>query len=101
MEGPMVKEMNLKELFRVIKKRFWIVAILTVIFTIIGGVYSIYFTTPLYQSSSRIIINADREYQKTLQVIIKDSTIMEKVVQDLSLDRSPRALAGQINVQSI
>ena len=39
--------------------------------------------------------------RKTLQVIIKDSTIMEKVVQELNLDRSPEALAGQITVQSI
>ena len=38
------------------------------------------FLQPLYQSSSRIIINADAEYRKTLQVIIKDATIMEKGV---------------------
>ena len=44
MERPMAKEINLKELFQVIKKRFWIVAVLTVLFTIIGGVYSTYFT---------------------------------------------------------
>ena len=55
----------------------------------------------MYQTSSRIIINADAEYRKTLQVIMKDSTIMEKVVQNLNLDRSPEALAGQISVQSI
>ena len=40
----MAKEINLKELFQVIKKRFWIVAVITVLFTIIGGVYSTYFT---------------------------------------------------------
>ena len=101
MERPMAKEINLKDLFRVIKKRLWIVVVLTVLFTIIGGVYSTYLTTLLYHSSSRIIINADAEYRKTLQVIIKDSTIMEKVVQDLNSDRSPEALAGQITVQSI
>ena len=63
--------------------------------------YSAFSTTPLYQTSSRIIINADAEYRKTLQVIIEDSTIMEKVSQELNLERSPETLAGQITVQSI
>lgn len=101
MEIQMAKDINLKDLFHVIKKRLWIVAVITVLFTIIGGVYSTYFHTPLYQTSSRIIINADAEYRKTLQVIIKDSTIMGKVAQELNLDRSPETLAGQITVQSI
>ena len=68
---------------------------------LLGFVYSQISTTLLYQSSSRIIINADAEDRKTLQVIMKDSTIMEKVVERLKLDRSPEALAGQITVQSI
>jgi capsular polysaccharide biosynthesis protein len=97
----MDQEVTLKEVFHVIKKRLWIVVVVTVLFTVIGGIYNTYFNTILYQSSSRIIINADEEYRKTLQVIIKDSTIMEKVVQDLNLDKSPEELAGQINVQSI
>ena len=95
------KEIDIKELLQVIKKRLWIVVVMTVLFTVFAGVYSVFFTTPLYQSSSRIIINADPEYRKTLQVIIKDATIMERVSQELSLERAPDTLAGQISVQSI
>ena len=95
------KELDIKELLQVIKKRLWIVVVMTVLFTVFAGVYSVFFTTPLYQSSSRIIINADPEYRKTLQVIIKDSTVMEKVSRELSLERAPDTLAGQIGVQSI
>lgn len=95
------KEINLKELFEVIKRRYWIVVVLTVLFTIIGFVYSTASTTLLYQSSARIIINADSEEQKTLLVIMKDPTVMEKVVKELNLPTSPEALAGQITAQSI
>lgn len=100
-EKAKAKEINLKELFEVIKRRYWIVAVLTVLFTIIGFVYSNFSTTLLYQSSARIIINADSEAQKTLLVIMKDPTIMEKVVKELNLQTTPEALAGQITVQSI
>jgi capsular polysaccharide biosynthesis protein len=101
MERSMAKEVNLKEIFAIIKKRLWIVVALTILCTIIGYFYSQMSTTLLYQSSSRIIINADAEYRKTLQVIMKDPTLMEKVSQKLKLSRSPEALASQISVQSI
>lgn len=97
----MAKEINLKELYRVIKERLWIVILITLLATGIGVIKNVFFNTPLYQSSTRIIISADAEFQKTLQVIIKDSTILDKVVQKLRIDRTPEALAGQINVVSI
>ena len=100
-DNQIAKEINLKELIAVIKKRFWIAAVVTVLFTLVAGVYSTFSANPLYQSSSRIIIKAGAEDRTTLQVIMKDPTIMEKVVQDLNLKRPPEALAGQITVQSI
>ncbi|MEH6948042.1 Wzz/FepE/Etk N-terminal domain-containing protein [Bacillus sp. JJ634] len=94
------KEINLKELFDIIKRRFWVVIILTVLFTLAG-----YFTTttssPLYQTSTRIIIEATKEKMKTLQVIIKDTTILQKVVDEMKLPMTPEALAGNITVESI
>lgn len=99
--GSRPKEIDIKELFLVIKKRIWLVTVITILFTVFAGVYSVFFTTSLYQSSSRIIINADPEYRKTLQVIIKDSTIMERVSKELNLEKTPETLASQITVQSI
>ena len=100
-ENAKAKEINLKELFEVIKRRYWIVVVLTVLFTIIGFIYSNFSTTLLYQSSARIIINADSEQQKTLLVIMKDPTMMAKVVKELELQTSPEALAGTITANSI
>jgi capsular polysaccharide biosynthesis protein len=97
----MAKEINLKELFNVIKKRIWIILVLTFITTVSGCAYSNATTVPLYQSSSRIIIGANADYMKTLQVIIKDPTVLEKVVKELHLQVSPEFLAGQITVESI
>jgi capsular polysaccharide biosynthesis protein len=95
------KDINLKELFYVIKKRLWIVVVITFITTGLGIYYSYSHNTPLYQASSRIIIGASPDYRNTLQVIIKDSTVLDKVVKQLGLPQSPEALAGKITVTSI
>ncbi|MFB5197804.1 YveK family protein [Neobacillus sp. KR4-4] len=95
------KEINLKELFVVIKRRFWIIAMVSVLAGIVGVLLNNTSVTPMYMSSSRIIIGADEESRKTLQVIVKDSIILEKVVKELGLTRSAEALAGQITVASV
>lgn len=96
------KEINLKEIFLVIKRRVWVLVVTIVLTTLLGFVYGVTNTTTLlYQSSTRIIVGADAELMKTLQVIIRDSTILEKVIEKLDLNRSPELLANQITVQSL
>jgi capsular polysaccharide biosynthesis protein len=100
-ENHRVKDINLKELFLVIKRRFWVIVMIAIISSIIGAYLNNLSTTPLYQTSSRIIIGTDAESQKTLQVIIKDSAILDKVIEELNIDKSAEELAGQISVASI
>ena len=95
------KEINIREWIRVLKKRLWIIFILTVLTFVCGLFYIKWFTTPLYQSSATIIIEADADLRNTLQVIIKDSIVMEKVGQELGLSISPENLATKITVTSI
>lgn len=95
------KEINLKELFLVIKRRFWVIALVVILGGLVGWVLNSSSITPLYTASSRIIIGADAESRKTLQVIIRDSVILEKVVNELGLTKSAEQLAGQITVDSV
>ncbi|MBT2686193.1 Wzz/FepE/Etk N-terminal domain-containing protein [Bacillus sp. ISL-37] len=91
------KEINLKEIFSVIKKRLWIIAIITALASTAGYLYGEKDITLLYQSSARIIIGKEAD-MNTLQVILKDPVVLEKVVEKLDLKRSPESLANQINV---
>ncbi|MFJ7728179.1 YveK family protein [Neobacillus sp. NPDC097160] len=95
------KDIDLKELFLVIKRRLWLIIVITIITTGLGTYYSHSNNTPIYQSSSRIIIGANPEDRNTMQVIIKDSTILDKVVKELGLAQSAEGLAGQITVSSV
>ncbi|WP_409290504.1 YveK family protein [Peribacillus sp. SCS-37] len=101
-EKSQAKEINLKEIMLVIKRRLLLVIILAVIGTAAGVLYTnMNQPAPLYQASSRIIIDANAESRATLQVIIRDSVILKKVIEQLDLPSTPEQLAGQITVMSI
>lgn len=101
-EQRIAKEINLKEILGVLKKRAWIGILITILATIFGYYYStINQTTLLYSSSTNIIINAEAGQRKTLEVIIKDKTVLEKVINELGLERTTESLAQSIQVGSI
>ncbi|MDR7000594.1 Wzz/FepE/Etk N-terminal domain-containing protein [Neobacillus niacini] len=95
------KEINLREIFLVIKSRFWIIVVITALTGIVGFIQSNSKSVPLYSSSTNIIIGADEESRKTLQVIVRDSAILDKVIKEMDLKTTAEALAGQITVSSV
>lgn len=99
--GKNVKDINLKGIFEVIKRRLWIVILITIIATTVGYFAGERDQTLLYQTSTRIVIEADNNYMNTLMVMIKDPIIMQKVQEELELSRSPESIAGQIEVTRI
>ncbi|MEK8126953.1 Wzz/FepE/Etk N-terminal domain-containing protein [Paenibacillus filicis] len=106
---------------RILKKRLWIVLLVVVIATITTAVFNKYNYRPVYQASTKVIVNKTVELEQlgkeqmdlgsmaysirlidTYKEIIRTPAIMEKVVQrypDLRL--SPGELSQIINVQSI
>ncbi|WP_368657382.1 YveK family protein [Metabacillus halosaccharovorans] len=95
------KEIDLKEVFMIIKRYVWIILLITILSTSAGAFYSVSTYSPLFQSTARIIIGADSNMITTLKVIIQDSTVLEKVVQKLNLPYSAESLSGKISVGSI
>jgi capsular polysaccharide biosynthesis protein len=106
MEGDMEKEIDLKKLFGVIKKRMWTVTICTVLFTALGVSYNIFLNTPptpMYESSTKVIIkdNDAAKLSNTLIVVMKDSAILDKVIQKLGIKTSSERLSESIFVENI
>ncbi|MCP3030039.1 capsular biosynthesis protein [Halobacillus sp. A1] len=95
------KEINLKDYLDVFKGRFWIL----IIMMLLGGGaaygYSYMNNTPIYESSTRMILGGEDENMNTLMVMIKDPIIMEKVRGDLNLPQSAEGLANQIEVSQL
>lgn len=102
---------SLQDFFKPLKKHFILILLLTVFSTLIGGLVSYYYLTPVYQASIKLLVQENTsapnsgEIQKNIQlintynVIIKDPLILDIVRNELALDQlTTAALISKINV---
>lgn len=95
------KEINLREIVFVMKRKLWIIALCTIVLTGIGYMYVNQPITPLYESSTRIHIQANDDLFNTVMVIMREPAVMREVINELELNRSPESLRGQISTTSV
>ena len=100
------KEIEIRNIVTLLIKRIWIIGLITMITTVAGIYYNdLIKPTPIYESSSRIIIHENPESRSssinTLIVMITESPVLEPVIDQLELNRSPEVLRSQINVETI
>ncbi|PGM56749.1 Wzz/FepE/Etk N-terminal domain-containing protein [Bacillus sp. AFS053548] len=112
----MEETISLQELFGVIKKRLIMIISITVVATVVTGVISYLFLTPIYQSSTQLLVNQKETkdssiYQNnqvqtnvqlinTYNVVIKSPAILEEVIKQLNLDYTVAELTKNITVVS-
>lgn len=109
----MEEKIDLRQLFRTLKKRFWIIALITIIAATISGVVSFFILTPVYEANTQILVNQAKskeqfynsyELQTNVQLIqtyndiIKSPAILGEVTKQLNLDMTPKQLSNQIQV---
>lgn len=111
----MEETISLQEIAKIIRKRLVHIVSITVIAALIAGVISFFVLTPVYQSSTQILVNKQSPEQQSLQsqdiqtnlqlintynVIIKSPAILSKVIETLDLDLTPAQLTNKITVAS-
>ncbi|GAB1793255.1 YveK family protein [Priestia megaterium] len=111
----MREKISLRELFRILKKRLLLIITITAIFTATSGIISYFFLTPIYQSSTQILVNQSNskkqvydssELQTNLQlintynVIIKSPAILDKVIKKEKLEMTSQALGNLVSVSN-
>lgn len=111
----MEETISLKELFLTLKKRLSLIIIITALATATSGIVSYFLLTPIYQSSTQILVNQSKSDQQaynvgevqtnlqlinTYNVIIKSPAILDKVIEKENLDMSTDALNGLVTVSS-
>lgn len=98
----MENELSLKKILELIKKRIWLIIVFSIFFSTLGGGYSLFFTKTLYETSSKLIVNATSpEMMNTLLVMIKEPSLLQNVVDDLDLNVTADELSKQIFPESI
>ena len=56
----MEETIDLREYFGIIKKRFWIIALITVIAAVVSGIISFFMLKPVYEAKSTLIVNTEK-----------------------------------------
>jgi capsular polysaccharide biosynthesis protein len=111
----MEETISLKELMATLRKRINLIVLVTLTAVVLSGAVSYFVMTPIYQSSTQLLVNQAKsdqpvynpaEIQTNLQlintynVIIKSSAILEEVINDLNLQMTVSELDEKITVQS-
>ena len=111
----MEETISLRELMETIRKRLNLIVLITMAAVLISGIVSYFVITPIYQSSTQLLVNQAKsdqpivnpgEIQTNLQlintynVIIKSPAILDQVNEDLDLGMTVSQLNEKITVQS-
>lgn len=112
-----MEEINLKELIKFFISKIGLVMTITIIFFIGGFVYINYLLTPMYHSSTTLIlvsenknensnliqsdINLNKNLVTTYSEIVKSRTVLKQVQNELALDMTIDDLSKMISVTSV
>ena len=111
----MEETISLRELMETLKKRMQLILMITLTAVIVSGGVSFFLLTPVYQSSTQLLVNQSKSEQpaynigeiqtnlqliNTYNVIMKSPAILEKVAADLKLDLTAAQLNNKITVAS-
>lgn len=108
-------EINLKELLRYILSKFYVVLLALVLVVSLGELYSIYLKTPMYSSTTKLVLTSEQNSNtittsdvtlsnnlvKTYSEIIKSRDVLTKVADNLKLGLTAEQLSSKISVSSV
>ena len=113
----MEETVDLREYFGIVKKRFWIVALITIIAVVVSGVISFFMLNPVYEAKSTLIVNTEKNEETqmitgdqfnvtqklavTYGEIIKSRAVLEDVIKNLKLDNEYEELANNVTVSPV
>lgn len=94
--------MEVGELLNILAKRKWIVIVSSIIFLIIGIIYSLFLSTPMYRADTTLIVSSpkgdlaldigtisvNQKIVVTYGKIVKSRAVLEAVIDELNLDTS-------------
>lgn len=105
-------EVNIKELFSLTLKRWWLILLFMILFGSISAIWTQYYVTPIYQAYTTVYVgkNADEQGLSTTDLYIgatlvldyseiaKSRLVASAVANELGLNMSPAALSSKISV---
>lgn len=109
----MIETISLREIYSILKNRIRLILAITIVIMIITALISYYFITPIYQTSTQLLISQkqsevivdsqsidiDLQLVGTYSEIIKSPIILDQVISQLDLDMSYQEMEEKVNVE--
>jgi len=110
-----VQEIDLRDLYFIIKKKIWLIVALFLLSTIVSGVVSFYFITPGYSTYSTLMLGKYADYGETRGIEYNDvrlnqaligtyakiatsKRVLEEVQEELSFDITMKDLTQKVDI---
>ncbi|GEN36014.1 YveK family protein [Aneurinibacillus danicus] len=110
--------MNVREVVITLRKRFWMIVLITLLFVAVSAGITYLVMTPVYQAKSELLVNKSQEGSKTgtisrndiesnlqlietYNVVMKSPRVMDKVAQKMGQPDRVSALTSQISVSAV
>ncbi|WP_250674296.1 Wzz/FepE/Etk N-terminal domain-containing protein [Paraclostridium ghonii] len=113
----MEEKIYIKEYFQIIKKKSWIIFLITSISIIVSTVISFFVLSPVYEASTTLLVNSDKapgtdiitidqinvseKLAITYGEIIKSKVVLKEVADTLDIKGGYKEIADKINVSSV
>lgn len=109
----MEENINIKDLYNVLKKRLLLIVAITISALLISAFFTFFIATPKYEASTQILVNqaqvgeqpitaneleSNLEFINTYSVIISSPAILEQVIEESNTTNSIEELQEQITV---
>lgn len=116
-----MEELDLKELFNIFWNKKVQIILIILIFMMIGIIYTVGFTTPMYSSSTTLVLATANKTQGTEQTnsitttdvtlnsklvstyseLVRSKNVLRQVISNLSINVSEEALRNNVTVTSV
>ena len=105
---------DLQELFNILKKRLGLIIALALVAMIASGAYTHFFITPVYQTSTQLVVSrlhddnpitqgeiaASIQLINTFNVILVSPAILDLVIEELNLEMSAGGLSSRMTASN-
>ena len=115
-----MEELDLKELFSIFWNKKAQIILLTLIFMVIGIIYTVGFTTPMYSSSTTLVlassgntetntnttitstdITINSKLVSTYSELVKSKNVLRQVISNLGINVNEETLRNNVSVSSV
>ncbi|MFR4161322.1 MAG: YveK family protein [Paraclostridium sordellii] len=114
----MEETIDLREYFHIIKKRAWMIALITILAMVTSGIISFFVLSPVYEANTTLIVNTEQSKETNNMItgdqlnvtqkltltygqIIKSRTVLDSVIKKLDLNTDYEVLEKKITVSPV